>query len=212
MKVKLEYNIDDILNEWKDLGAYTKQEEILCNLFRKYPENTNFEDVVYKITILDSFYSTNLRFNDKTLTADKDSKSGVIEVANIILGIKDFDERVKNGDKKLVGQIVNTAKQDKNMKSVYSFATKYCSFHNPEKYPICDNFVKEELKYYRNQKESNFDFRNNELEIYGKFVDVIKNFRNIFNLNKYSFKQIDQYLWLVGKKRSAEKQKAKNRS
>lgn len=210
--MELEYNIDDILNEWKDLGAYTKQEEILCNLFRKYPENTNFEEVVYKITILDSFYSTNLRFNDKTLTADKDSKSGVIEVANIILGIKDFDKRVKRGKIDLVDQIVNTAKQDKNMKSVYSFATKYCSFHNPKDYPICDNFVKEELKYYRNQKESNFDFRNDELEIYGKFVDVMNKFQKNFNLNKYSFKQIDQYLWLVGKRRYAEQQNAKTRS
>lgn len=210
--MELEYNIDDILNDWKDLGAYTEQEKILCNLFKKYPANTNFEEVVYKITILDSFYSTNLRFNDKTLTADKDSKSGIIEVANIILGIKDFDERVERGHIELVDQIVNTAKQDKNMKSVYSFATKYCSFHNPEKYPICDNFVKEELKYYRNQKESNFDFKNDELEIYGKFVDVIKDFKKVFNLDKYSFKQIDQYLWLVGKRRSAEKQNTKNHS
>lgn len=210
--MELEYNIDDILNDWKDLGAYTEQEKILCNLFKKYPENTNFEEVVYKITILDSFYSTNLRFNDKTLTADKDSKSGIIEVANIILGIKDFDERVERGHIELVDQIVNTAKQDKNMKSVYSFATKYCSFHNPEKYPICDNFVKEELKYYRNQKVSEFKFQNKDLENYREFVKVVKNFKEIFNLEKYSFKQIDQYLWIVGKRRSAEKQKAKNRS
>lgn len=210
--MELEYNIDDILNDWKDLGAYTKQEEILCNLFRKYPSNTDFEEVVYKITILDRFYSTNLRFNDKTLSAEKDSKSGVIEVANIILGIKDFDKRVKNGDKKLVDQIVNTAKQDKNMKSVYSFATKYCSFHNPKDYPIYDNFVKEELKYYRNQKVSEFKFQNKDLENYREFVKVVKNFKEIFNLEKYSFKQIDQYLWLVGKRRCAEKQKAKNHS
>lgn len=203
--MELEYNIDDILNDWKDLGAYTEQEKILCNLFKKYPANTNFEEVVYKITILDSFYSTNLRFNDKTLTADKDNKSGIIEVANIILGIKDFDERVERGHIELVDQIVNTAKQDKNMKSVYSFATKYCSFHNSEKYPICDNFVKEELKYYRNQKVSEFKFQNKDLENYREFVKVVKNFKEIFNLEKYSFKQIDQYLWLVGKRRSAEK-------
>lgn len=210
--MELEYNIDDILNEWKDLGAYTKQEKILCNLFRKYPANTNFEEVVYKTTILDSFYNTNLRFNDKTLSGDKDSKSGVIEVSNIILGIKDFDKRVKNGDTELVDQIVNTAKQDKNMKSVYSFATKYCSFHNPKDYPICDNFVKEELKYYRNQKVSEFKFQNKDLENYREFVKVVKNFKEIFNLEKYSFKQIDQYLWLVGKRRSAEKQNTKNHS
>lgn len=211
--MELEYNIDDILNEWKDLGAYTIQEEILCNLFRKYPANSNFEEVVYKTTMLDSFYSTNLRFNDKTLSADKDSKSGIIEVARVILNITDFDERVKNGDIKLVDQIVNTAKQDKSMKSVYSFATKYCSFHNPKVYPICDSFVKEELKYYRNQKVNEFKFKNEDLENYSGFVNVVNIFMNKFNLiDKYTIKQVDQYLWLVGKKRYAKKQNAKSRS
>ncbi|UTW70364.1 hypothetical protein KHA80_07545 [Anaerobacillus sp. HL2] len=36
-------------------------------------------------------------------------------------------------------------------KNFYSFATKYCSHHNPLDYPIYDSYVDEVLRHFRNR-------------------------------------------------------------
>ena len=81
----------------------------------------------------------------------------------------------------------------------YSFATKYCSHHKPLDYPIYDSYVDEVLRYYRNM-DGFSSFRNNELKIYTRFKSILEEFRRFYHLDKYNLKELDKYLWQLGKK------------
>ena len=219
------------LDEWKTNKNYTEPDEMLKTLFTKtYPQNDKEEHVFIKVCTLNTVYSTNiwpshlvpitklivsqgcrgLNF-DKRL-ADKKLKLG-----------EEIDLELVNdlGNKKIKTEDDN---EDDNGRRHYSFATKYCSFHNPEVYPIYDSYVRKML--IELQKQNNFLLKVKEphkiqkrktkksqkivltqgiLEDYEKFYKVHKEFRKHYKLGEFSsekkhtLKEIDQYLWLTGK-------------
>ncbi len=84
-------------------------------------------------------------------------------------------------------------------RNFYSFASKYCSHHNPDSFPIYDAYVDKILAYFRDLKNTDgksfATFTNKALKDYTKFTEVIIKFRDA-----YALKQIDRYLWITGKK------------
>ena len=109
----------------------------------------------------------------------------------------DIDERLHDGDETLVDDIQHITIGGKE-KNFYSFASKYCSHHNPKDYPIYDSYVDEVLRYF--QKVDAFDFfKASDLKNYKKFKSILENFRSYYRLDKYTLKQIDQYIWQLGK-------------
>ena len=72
-------------------------------------------------------------------------------MAEHISHIKHIDEMLQNGDEKLVSEIAKSGLKNKNGKEIifYSFATKFCSFHNSEKYAIYDSFVANVLTHFK---------------------------------------------------------------
>jgi vacuolar-type H+-ATPase subunit C/Vma6 len=79
-----------------------------------------------------------------------------------------------------------------------SFASKFCSWHNPTAYPIYDGNVRECLSLY--QKQDSFaQFRNKEdLYYYQKLFDAVLAFRSHYGLNSLTFKQLDKFMYRVG--------------
>ena len=132
------------LSKWDTLENYTAQEKALNKLFWDlYKSNNDIVDVLAKVAILNDFYSTNI-FDTYT-------------VAKHIVDL-DIDERLEQGDLTLVKDIACVEIKSKN-KYLYSFATKYCSHHYEEKYPIFDSYVRKVLIYFRNK--DNFAFLRN---------------------------------------------------
>lgn len=43
------------------------------------------------------------------------------------------------------------------------------------------------------------DFQNDELKDYVRFKDILIDFRGFYDLETYNLKQIDQYVWQLGK-------------
>ena len=178
--------VEKYLKSWKRLEdqKYKCQEESLDLLFKKLcPKNTELKHILLKCASLNDFYSTNI--------------FSVYPVAKHILSLKNIDERLKSYDPLLVSEIQKVSISDVE-KNFYSFASKYCSHHNPNDYPIYDSYVDEVLRYFRNKKD--LSFRNDDLKDYDKFKSVILTFRDKFSLQKYNLKQIDRYLWQLGKK------------
>ena len=171
------------LNQWDNLENYVLQEKALDRLFLKLaPDNTVIEDVLIKCSTLNDFYSTNI--------------FSIYPVAKHIVNLN-IDERLRNGDVSLVGDIkdviINGSK-----KSFYSFATKYCSHHNTMDYPIYDSYVHKVLIHFL--KKDNFSrIKNDDLKDYNKFKETLIQFRKHYNLEAFNLKQLDQYLWLLGK-------------
>ena len=168
---------------WEALDSYREQERALNHLFFELaPENKDIADILLKVTALNQFYSTNI--------------FSVYPVAEHIKAL-DIDSRLKAGDESLVDDIRIVALNGKE-KNFYSFASKYCSHHNPDAYPIYDSYVDEVLRYFRNTDRFT-GFRTGELKNYKSFKEILMTFRIYYGLEQFSLKEIDKYLWQLGK-------------
>lgn len=170
------------LNLWDSLENYVLQENSLDKLFFKtYPNNIDINDILIKTSSLNDFYSTNI--------------FSVFSIAKHILELN-IDERLKSGDETLVDDIARVTINGK--KKFYSFASKYCSHHYPTAFPIYDSYVEKVLMHF--QKKDNFsNFKKNDLKNYKKFKSVLVDFKKYYDIDQYNLKDIDRYLWQLGK-------------
>lgn len=173
--------IEKYNDEWTKLKKYPKQEKILEDLFSN-SDNSIIETILTKTIYLNEFYSTHLD-----------------DVVGMATHIEDLtiDSKLKANDLTLVEDIANTPNK---MKNAYSFASKYCSWHKPDVYPILDSYAKGVL--YKMNKEYGFmpQFTKNDISYsYLFYCKVYDNFIKYFNLQNYNLKQIDRFLWLFGK-------------
>lgn len=169
------------LKQWNTLENYVNQENSLNKLFFDLlPENKVIEDILIKCSTLNDFYSTNI--------------FSIFPVAKHIHQLN-IDKRLKEGDLTLVNDIAYVKELDRRF---YSFASKYCSHHNPEQFPIYDSYVSKILMHFK--KVDKFaKFTNNNLKDYAKFRNVLDEFKTYYRLEQYSLKELDKYLWLLGK-------------
>ena len=175
--------VEFYLEKWDGLENYRLQEDALNKLFFELcPSNADISDVLLKASTLNNFYSTNIY--------------SIYPVAKHICSL-DIDSRLKAGDVTLVRDIQYLTISD-TQKNFYSFASKYCSHHNPLEYPIYDSFVDEILRYFRN-RDGFSEFQDGDLKDYVKFKSILIDFRSFYGLDKYNLKQIDQYVWQIGK-------------
>lgn len=175
--------IDMYLKKWDSLENYVLQESSLDKLFFKtYPQNNDINDILIKCSSLKDFYSTNI--------------FSIFPVAKHILDLN-IDERLKNEDTTLVDDIAKITINGKQ-KYFYSFATKYCSHHFPKSFPIYDSFVEKVLMYFK-RKDNFADFKQKDLKDYTKFKDILIKFKKFYNIDQYNLKDIDRYLWQLGK-------------
>jgi hypothetical protein len=182
--------IEKYLNKWDSLENYTLQENALEKLFnRTYPQNTEIEDVLIKVSSLNDFYSTNI-FSPFTVAKH------IVEL--------NIDKRLEESDVTLVNDIAKVKMDNGNVINFYSFATKYCSHHKPYDYPIYDSYVYKILRYFRDE-DSFHKFRTAELKEFPVFKDILITFRNFYGLDNYSLKDIDRYLWQLGKEKFPNK-------
>lgn len=177
--------VEYYLQAWDKLENYHLQEDALDKLFFTLcPENKEMSDILLKVAALNDFYSTNI--------------FSVYPVAKHILSLN-IDDRLKLGDAALVSEIQKVTIKDGVEKNFYSFATKYCSHHKPLDYPIYDSYVEKMLCYFRDC-DGFASFKTPELKEYAKFKRTLIDFRAFYNLDQYNLKEIDKYMWQLGKK------------
>lgn len=180
-------SIDEVnkyLTLWQTMENYHLQENAINKLFIELaPNNTDISDVLLKSATLNDFYSTNI--------------FTIYPVAKHIISVKNIDERLKNGDVALIDDIKTITINGKT-KHFYSFASKYCSHHNPNDFPIYDSYVEKVLIHF-NKTHRFSNFNKSDLKDYAKFKSVLLDFQAYFELQTVNLKQIDQYLWLLGK-------------
>lgn len=178
-----EIEVKKYLKRWDSLENYVLQESALDKLFfNVYPNNTDINEILIKASALNDFYSTNI--------------FSIFPVAKHILEL-DIDNRLKAKDTTLVDDIARVKINDVE-KYFYSFATKYCSHHYPKEFPIYDSFVEKCLMYF--YRKDKFDkFSKKDLRNYTKFKNILNTFRKYYNIEMFDLKDIDRYLWQLGK-------------
>ena len=124
--ISLREDVRAVLKGYEKMESYRLQEDLLQHLVKKYPDHKNKAAVETKVKLLNLFYSTGIQATNK--------------MSENILSIRDIDKRLSKGDKSLIPEIATLSFDDKKRYN-YSFATKYCAYHQPEKFPIYDSIV-----------------------------------------------------------------------
>jgi len=171
-------------------------EQALKDLFDRYHENDNHPHVLLKVVALNALYSTQIFVYSEKVP-------NVLDVARHIHGHASvLDSALRTGLPEIVDTIAMVAVSEKKDRNYFSFASKYCSWHNPKAYPIWDSNVESYLACLQRQTGFANDFNMNAHWKYPAFHAVMHRFRDCYDLGSISFKDIDKFLWLYGGKSS----------
>lgn len=172
------------INNFDSDEKFNLHTESLNKLFIElFPKNNNLSEILIKCCVLNDFYSTYIR--------------DVVHISKRIYELN-IDERLKKGDLSLVNDIATNNINGKTW-YFYSFATKYCSHHFPLMYPIYDSYVEKVLMYFKN-KDNFYEFKRKDLRNYELFYNILINFQKYYEITEFNLKEIDKYLWTIGKK------------
>ena len=160
-------------------------EQALYELFRQFPANTNHGHVLLKVVTLNRLYATQI--------------FAVTTVAeHIYNNAAEIDRGIATGSPEVVDKTGKVVIQGKTY-NFFSFATKYCNWHQPDLFPIYDSNVESYL--WSLQKQECFTknkFKRKALWQFPDFVEIMKSFRDHYGLQQFSFKEIDKFLWQEG--------------
>jgi hypothetical protein len=156
----------------------------LLELFRTFPRNDRFESILFKVLGLNALYSTGI--------------IAVQPVAKHILSLN-IDTKLALGAPELVNEIARTPTGSGGIRRNYSFATKYCSWHVPEAYPIFDSVVESVISEYQRMDRFADHLWKYQLSDYLTFKHTMETFRQYYSLTEFSFKDLDKFLWRYGK-------------
>ena len=189
-------------------------EDMLTKYFQddeEYKKNTDLEKVLLKVTLLNSHYRTVIKNID------------LVAIARHIISIPNFDKRLelvneyRTPDFSLVKDIAYGSNEykTKEMHNIYSFASKYCAWHQPNKFPIVDSYTKGML-YYIN-KDTNFygKLTHKDLNDYCTYYNVYQSFIDYLQrlgICEKSYKEIDIFLWQYGLKEGIKSEESKYNS
>lgn len=209
--ISLKKDAKEALKGYEKMESYRIQEVLLQRLVKEYPNHSNKAAVDTKVKLLNLFYSTGIQATNK--------------MSENILSISDIDERLSAGDKSLIPEIA-TLTFDGKERYNYSFATKYCAYHQPAKFPIYDSIVamtfisffeKGLLPKYKccNRKSTAKETYTKgeftaKLKEYDFFVNVYDYFMDLYDLkDSFTYREIDSYIWgafkIAGKEYEIEK-------
>lgn len=170
---------DWFINNWKEEGKFFVPVEIMYKVCKQYPRNNDIQEVLQKCAIINSFSSTNVY--------------DLYSMASHIVS-KHIDEKLINNNLSLVNDIAEVEIGGK-LRYFYSFASKYCHYHNPERFAIYDRYVAKVLCSFPNEFRV---VKEEQLRDYKSFIEILNEFRSHYKLN-LSFDDLDKYLWRLGR-------------
>lgn len=171
---------------------YFLADRAILDLVEKFPKNAELEHILLKVTAINDLYGTNIyatftmAHHIHTLRIDPELAATSTEIVDKIAAAE-FSGKPRN---------------------VFSFASKYCSWHDPLNYPLYDSYVEKLLLAYR-RKDKFTKFKNADLRRYCEYKRIVLSFREHYQLGCFSFKQLDKFLWLYGKELYPKKYKSK---
>lgn len=156
------------------------KEQALAELLRQYPANTNPAQILIKVVAVNALEHCHI-FDLEAVAR------------HILSDIPELDRDLAAGSPEAVNKIAKVDIQGRHY-NLYSFATKYCSRHNPA-YPIYDQRIEHYLCQV--QKLDRFSiFSHGDLLHYPKFLSVMNAFRDFHGLGSFSFAEIGKFLHL----------------
>ena len=222
MEKRIDIKCETINNTIAKFESSEGTKERVLNKFFSNTCNKNLDDVLVKVTLLNAFYSTQL-YNNPATNSQKKHHADILSMAQHIANKQpDFDkwlysdnwkdnlkavDYIAFGDSEWVKR--NDPKEKNAINDALSFATKYCNWHCPDKYPIVDAIAKGMIYYLCKDKQSSLyeslydkNLIQKDLNDYKRFCEKFNSFRELVSERdnrEYSVKDIDKYLWQYGK-------------
>jgi hypothetical protein len=168
-------------------------ESALKELFSQYPGNVDLSHVLLKVVAVNTLYSTQI-------TAHSETMPNVVDVAqHIRKNAQKIDAGLAAGSPEIVETIAWVSVPGKKDRNNFSFATKYCSWHKPEAYPIYDSNVQRYLEFLQEKTDFAKGFNVSATHwTYAQFLVAMENLRKHYGLGSFTFKEIDKFLWSEG--------------
>lgn len=173
-------------------------EAALHGLFTAFPSNTDVAEVLLKVIVVNRIYSTSIY--------------AVVPVAEMIAAAK-IDDLLRAGKQEAVECIRRVSFEAQSglpkQLNIYSFATKYCALHQPQHYVMYDGLVIEKLRQYQVKTQAEGTpfysaFSWDDLKDYSKFKSIVEAFQRHFRLGNFTLREVDKFLWILGKKMLSE--------
>ena len=198
----------------KYIGLFDIEQKLAEEAIQKVVDmdrtNVCLKNVFTKVVMINSLYSTFLNINEPN---NKDNTNvlkqykqtlSVGQVARYIVEVartKELDNLIENGNEDAVNLICKVSGE--KYKSIYSFATKYCNWHNQESFSIVDKYVKGFLYYIKENSGGksycDLEIFKKKIRDYHEFCLLYDSFKHKFRLDKFAVKEIDKFLWRYGK-------------
>lgn len=186
-------NIEEQHRLVEESANYGKEGLIIREVLNAYPKHDDLNTITMKIAVIDVTNSTHL--------SQYKSQLSLYDLAKVVLDIPAFDVRLAAGDPELVNIIA------KNVGAInmFSFASKYCTYHNVEvyhrdDYSIFDGIVKESLpNYVDGLSKHKLDVRRSEYN-YVAFNECIGGLLDEYNIHiPFRRRKFDHFLWYANR-------------
>ncbi len=166
---------------------YTQENELanqtLSELFQQFPGNQDPRYVLVKVIAINSLCHTNL--------FPLESIASHIHQHHLSI-----DEAISKGSPDGIDLIAKVTIKGKPH-NFYSFATKFCSWHNSDAYPAYDSHVDHCL--WSLQKQNPFSaFHHADLWNYPRFLQIMQDFRSFYGVTDFSWAEINNFLYVEG--------------
>lgn len=186
-----------------DDSQYGEEERMLERIMRNYPKNNDLDIIAMKVSVVDLTNSTQL--------SNYKSKISLYDISKIILDFH-IDEDLKNGNPEIVHRLAEACKNFKKNNSsngvnLFSFASKYCAYHNMYAYgrddfSIFDNVVSSNLYRYSTEKNPLRKMtpeiwrQNCDYEAYNQYIGALLDEKGI-NADNYPRRRrmFDHFVW-----------------
>ncbi|MGF7509561.1 hypothetical protein AAFD22_03795 [Enterococcus faecium] len=187
---------ENIEKQHKFVGAssnYGKEGLIIHDVLNAFPLHNDLNTIAMKIAVIDVTNSTHL--------SQYKSRLSLYDLAKVILEIPNFDDRLAKGDP----QLINIIARNIGAVNMFSFAFKYCTYHNVEvcgrdDYFIFDGIVKNTLPHYIQGLTTNkIDTwrRSFDYEAFNECVGKLLDENNIHI--PFRRRKLDHFLWYANR-------------
>ena len=187
---------ENMEKQHKFVGAssnYGKEGLIIHDVLNAFPLHNDLNTIAMKIAVIDVTNSTHL--------SQYKSRLSLYDLAKVILEIPNFDDRLAKGDPELVNIIARNI----GAVNMFSFASKYCTYHNVEvcgrdDYSIFDGIVKNTLPHYIQGLTTNkIDTwrRSFDYEAFNECVGKLLDENNIHI--PFRRRKLDHFLWYANR-------------
>ena len=187
---------ENMEKQHKFVGAssnYGKEGLIIHDVLNAFPLHNDLNTIAMKIAVIDVTNSTHL--------SQYKSRLSLYDLAKVILEIPNFDDRLAKGDP----QLINIIARNIGAVNMFSFASKYCTYHNVEvygrdDYSIFDGIVKNTLPHYIQGLTTNkIDTwrRSFDYEAFNECVGKLLDENNIHI--PFRRRKLDHFLWYANR-------------